>query len=392
MANKNITLIFNHFETEHLGKDVFLVPYYLGKIYNFDVKIVYPKTKTNMDFPRKIRGVTLHPMKNIFSNEPHSGPRILRELVFLIYIIFNAKKIDILMRIAVVDETILIGAFYKWINPKGFLYVKSDGSISKLYDAFSIKSIKFLLKFARRKMYAFFLESFNLITVERKQIFQSVPKSEILGTLIAPRIRLLYNCFDAELFFDHNIKVRNYNEKENIIITVGRLGNWPKNTELFLYSMENLNLKDWKVVFIGPIEKNECDFQKTIDDFFYQNPHLKEKIIFTGSIYDKKELWEWYNKAKIFVLPSRSEGFAIVLAEALVFRNYIVSTDVGGSGEIIELGYGELIPQENVSFLNNTLQRLINENRLEYYYEKVDWENIDISWETNIRRIFDDFF
>ena len=49
---KNITLVFNHFETEHLGKDVFLVPYYLDKIYNLDVTIVYQETKINRDFLR----------------------------------------------------------------------------------------------------------------------------------------------------------------------------------------------------------------------------------------------------------------------------------------------------------------------------------------------------
>ena len=393
MANKNITLIINHFEEEHLGKDVFLVPYYLGKIYNLDVRIVYPKTKTNMSFPEKIRGVTLCPLRNVFSKKPHSGPRIIKELVYLLYILYNAKKIDILMRFHTVEETVLIGFFYKHINPNGILYIKADGNLHELNNNFTIKSLKMPAKLIRRYFFSSFAKKTNLITVETKQVFRNIPDTQkTLGVSIKQKTHLLSNGFDNEQFVNFNIKIRKFEEKENILIFVGRIGSHQKNTELLLDALRNLYLKNWKFVLIGPIEKEEYNFQKIIDDFFYQNPHLKEKIIFTGPIYDKKELWEWYNKAKIFVLPSRHESFGIVLTEALIFRNYIVSTDVGGSGEIIDLGYGELIPQENVSFLHNTLQRLINENRLEYHYEKVDWENIDISWETNIRRIFDDFF
>ena len=56
---KQLTLIFNHFETEHLGKDVFLVPLYLGKQLGYDVTIVYPLTETNKDFPLQIWGYSL---------------------------------------------------------------------------------------------------------------------------------------------------------------------------------------------------------------------------------------------------------------------------------------------------------------------------------------------
>ena len=43
----NLTLIFRCFEEVHLGKDVFLVPYYLGKRLGYEVTIVYPLTGTN---------------------------------------------------------------------------------------------------------------------------------------------------------------------------------------------------------------------------------------------------------------------------------------------------------------------------------------------------------
>lgn len=392
MVKKNLVLVFNHFEREHFGKDVFLVPYYLGKLYNFDVTIVYPKTNTNKDFSFEVQGINLKPIKNIFSKKPHSGPRILKELVFLIYIILNAKKIDILMRFHLTEETVLIGTFYKLLNPKGFLYIKADGDLNALYGDFSFKSIKMPIKLLKRQIYIFFINSFNLITVETERVYHTILSQKILGMSIATKVRLLYNGFDKEQFLQYNIIKRTFAEKENFIITVGRLGTHQKNTELLLDAIEKTDLKNWKIVFIGTIKNDECDFQIKIDTFYLKNPHLQEKVIFTGPIYDKKLLWEWYNRAKVFILPSRYESFAIVLTEAFIFRNYIVATDVGVAGEIINIGYGELFPQDNSLYLHKTLQRLINEEKLETLYNNIDWESADISWETLIKNTFEGLF
>lgn len=67
-----------------------------------------------------------------------------------------------------------------------------------------------------------------------------------------------------------------------------------------------------------------------------------------GPIYDKKSLWEFYNRAKVFILTSRFEGYPLVLTEAKRFRNYIVSTELDASEDLLENGkYGCLIAQEN---------------------------------------------
>jgi len=390
---KNITLVFNHFETEHFGKDVFLVPYYLGKIYNLDVTIVFPETNTNKDFPSNLQGVLLRSLKNPFSKKPYSGLRILKELVFIFYVIRNAKKMNILMRFHLSEETVLTGFLYKLLNPKGFLYIKSDtdGTLQTLNDNFSIMSLKLPFKLLKRLIYKYFLKTFDLLTVETKTVYHASLDFNILGMAISPKTRLLHNGFDKEKFLKYNFRNYDFSEKENLIITVGRLGTKQKNTELLLKAIEKIDLKEWKVLFIGFIEKEETDFQKYIDNFYLKYSNLQEKVFFTGPIYDKEKLWEIYNKAKIFVLTSRWEGFANVFSEALVFRNYIISTDVGGASDMIEMGYGELIPKENASFLQKTLQRIINEDRLGYLYKTVNWENIDISWEAGIKKAFSGF-
>ena len=48
---KNITLIFNSIEEEHLGKDVFLTAFYLGRVLGYAVNIVYGLTETYKTMP-----------------------------------------------------------------------------------------------------------------------------------------------------------------------------------------------------------------------------------------------------------------------------------------------------------------------------------------------------
>jgi glycosyltransferase involved in cell wall biosynthesis len=289
----------------------------------------------------------------------------------------------------------LIGIVYKLINKNGFLYVKADGGNGFTNVDLRLRTlnpVKFLKRAIKRCLYANFVKSVNLISVETQLVYNQFASAKMYGIDMAKKTRLLYNGFDMEQFLEYDFRIKDISEKENIIITVGRLGTKQKNTEMLLNAASELNLKNWKLVLIGPIEKTECNFQESIDDFYAKHPNLRETIVFTGPIYDKKELWDWYNKAKVFVLPSRSEGFAIVFAEAVIFRNYVISTDVGGASEMVNPCYGEIIPQENDQYFARVLQEIIDENNLEQAYKKVDWANNDISWEKFIRDATADFF
>ena len=170
-------------------------------------------------------------------------------------------------------------------------------------------------------------------------------------------------------------------EKENLITSVGRLGTYEKNTEMILDAAENVNFDDWKLVLIGPVEPN---LKELIEEFYINNPHLKNSVIFTGPIYDKKELWEWYNRSKVFLLTSREESFALVLMEAYRFNNYIVSTDVGWARTAIDQSMGEIIPQDDSSALKRSLQRIINGSVTIFndHYHK-----IDVSYEAAVRNV-----
>ncbi len=97
------------------------------------------------------------------------------------------------------------------------------------------------------------------------------------------------------------------------------------------------------------------------------NPELKDSIIFTGKIMDRKLIEEEYLKAKIFCLTSRFEGFPNVFGEAANKGCYIISSDIDPAWDITDdKKYGSIFPINDYGALANELIKVcLDEARLE---------------------------
>lgn len=372
---KQLTLIFNHFETEHLGKDVFLVPYTIGKKYGYNVTIVYPLTPTNANFPDYIKGVKLKPIK---PNKRLKWFPFWRTLPFYMYLLSNARKIDFLIRFHHQDHTYYHALLYKWINKKGILYLKCDGFPKSLRKAVGHYSH---LSWLRKRMYKMLIKKIDRISVETSQDYKYIigcGQRELIE-----KLRLLPNGFDESELDELEIEEKDFTHKDNLMITVGRLGTPQKNTELILRALDGINMKNWKMELIGPIENS---LKPAIDRFFINNPDKKNNVVFTGPIYDKSELWSHYNRAKVFILSSNWENYALVLGEARRFRNYIISTNVGAAGDVTEDGkYGTLVGINDTEGMRKAIMNVINGNVDLDVYKDVDIT--DMSWDKLIDRL-----
>jgi len=122
--------------------------------------------------------------------------------------------------------------------------------------------------------------------------------------------------------------------KEDIILTVGRIGTAQKANQILLlaFAMIAHTIPTWKVRLAGPVE---ADFKEFTDTYFNSFPQLKTRVEFLGNITDKKKLYAEYAKAKIFALTSLSEGGAPnVTAEALFHGCYTITSNVDAAKDI----------------------------------------------------------
>ena len=79
--------------------------------------------------------------------------------------------------------------------------------------------------------------------------------------------------------------------------------------------------KRWRVVIAGPDENGH---QKVVEDAI-KRAQLQNQFEFVGAVHGEKK-WDLYSSADIFALPSFSENFGIVVAEALACGVPVITT------------------------------------------------------------------
>lgn len=84
--------------------------------------------------------------------------------------------------------------------------------------------------------------------------------------------------------------------------------------------------------------------------------------------------------ADVFVLPTRNEGWANVILEAMACGLPVVATNVGGNGEVItKPDYGVLVPFEDSSALYDAIQNSLHKewdrNEIIEYANKNSWDD-----------------
>lgn len=340
---KTFVTLFPAAENVHLTKDVGMIPYIMGRDYGYEASLV---CFTNGEYPTY---KYLRPFLNLTLLGRNRKYIITRPSFRMIrYLYRNAKKIDVLNLYHLTYETILYGIIYRLFHKKGRVYLKLDMDS----DAFMRRKRKYSI--SRLFLFDFLLGKMtNLVSYE-------VSKAErVLQTeLPALRKKIIHipNGIDDGCEFVKNIPRIPFARKEDLIISVGRIGSYQKNNQMLLEALLRVNLKLWKVVFIGPIAES---FQQYISDFFEKNSAYKESIFFTGSIENRTALYDWYNRAKVFCLTSRSESFGIVFPEALFYGDFIITTDVYSSKEIVPSDEVGWIVDSDTD-LSNRIQQIID--------------------------------
>jgi len=372
---------FREFQKMYLKKDTFLIPYYIAKQMNVSLQYYYAHDNGNVPLEKVERGVVFYNFNHVKSS------KFLEFWDLLRCAIIPARKINVLFLIHTSLSNMIVTILFKKINPKGKVLIMGDLD-EKLAQELSEHNYVYSTGFKgwiKKKIVDSFFHNLDILTVGTNEVLSKFQK--MFNRNGWKGIVQCHPCLDGELFDQFGLKRRNSDEKENIMITVGRIGAYQKNTDMILNALSKIDLKDWKFYFIGPLTdafatNSESSYKRHVERFFKENPSLGGRVIFTGPIYDSKEVYQYYLRAKVFVLTSRFEGFPNVVSDAAALGCYIVSTDVGGSSLVSNnWQFGVKVEQENDEELARILQSIINgsitmDSAKQKLYNELLWENM----------------
>ncbi|WP_026909348.1 glycosyltransferase family 4 protein [Paucisalibacillus globulus] len=227
----------------------------------------------------------------------------------------------------------------------------------------------------------------------KRSIIKSYPKLEYLITLTDKD-----NDNYKEIFKNSKIKIRkitnsvidlNYEKSQlnqKTILAAGRL-DYVKGYDLLINAFSVVAAKhpDWNLKIFGKgAEKKKLEKQ-------IQEKHLYKNVFLMGPT---NKLQEEFNKASIFAVSSRMEGFGLVIVEAMQKGVPVVSFDCPhGPSEIINHGEdGLLVNNGDVVRLAESLIKLIEDEKLRRKLGNNAYENASRFSIEQIGREWEDFF
>ena len=263
------------------------------------------------------------------------------------YIRQEAQNIDCLMLRRPYPDYLGVVKIYRQCNPTGKIYLPLDA------NSFFVDRIPWQEGFMRD-----FMKECQVISASGKAMQRHL--NEKWPWVIEHIPNGFYH-------FGEERKAPVFSEKENIILTAGRLGTEQKGTHVLLEAFAEIagELPEWELHLAGSVEP---EFEPYLEQFRERFPELMEhRIHFLGHIADRETLYEKYAKAKIFALTSAWEGGTPnVIAEALYagdvtavtkIDEYQEATDDGRCGGASKIGD----PEE----FGKLLLRLCRDDRLE---------------------------
>lgn len=161
------------------------------------------------------------------------------------------------------------------------------------------------------------------------------------------------------------------------ILFVGRLTK-QKGVEILLKAikiLKNEYSRNMKIAIVGKGELKEKLNNLTVE------LEVNREVKFLGVRKDVKELMV---SSKIFVLPSRWEGFGLVIIEAMSNMLPVIATNVGPIPEIIENRKdGILVPPENPKALARAINSLLENEELQKKLSQTAYKKVREKYSIN---------
>lgn len=250
-----------------------------------------------------------------------------------------------------------------------YLHSSKAGAIGRIALAFNFKT-KILynahgwyfnaqISNKKKKIFALIEKVLAIKTDKIINISKNEYKSALRNKIASPKkMCIIENGIDFTKFensdkYREEIRKRyNINDNEIVIGVVGRLTEQKDPmTSIKAFKLVQEQNKNVEFMFIGSGE-----MENDVLEYARQN-NIEDKIIITGWVHNVEK---YIPALDIAILPSKWEGFGLVLIEYMACNKPIIATKTGGITDIIKNEKnGYLIEIENEKQLANSIEKLM---------------------------------
>ncbi|MDZ7771645.1 MAG: glycosyltransferase [Balneolaceae bacterium] len=163
-----------------------------------------------------------------------------------------------------------------------------------------------------------------------------------------------------------------------------------KGLPMLLKAWNSLNTSGWELILAGPSKGSYIDsIRNLISKLQLENVKLNGEIA-------ENDKWDLYCDSDLFILPSHSENFALVVAEALATGLPVITTTSTPWEELRSHRCGWWVAPE-LDHIRTALEEALNLSRMELKHmgkrgrdlieRNYTWENVSARMETLYRKV-----
>ncbi|HCM9553143.1 TPA: glycosyltransferase family 4 protein [Enterobacter kobei] len=354
---KTWVTIFERYEDFHFYKDVGQLPFHVQSYLNFDVEI-WRKENGSYIERKEIR------IKSFDCS--NTGTKVSLKLMF--QIAKKSRSITVLNLFHFRLYSLIYAAIYKLCNFGGKVIIKCDGSDG--FFPFSGKKLKYNILYALIAKF----KIVDLVLAEHLSLVDFFERKNIPALHCPNGVSKEYYQLDME---------PNKNITPSIIF-VGKCGDSRKNAEEAVKAVSELKF-DCKVYFLGGETESFRNWFKVWINNYSEN--IKERFVFLGYVTDPKEVISYFDRAHVFIMSSKHEGYPLSLAQAAWRGCFPILSQGSGGTDMNKAGCAEVYNnfEELVQKLTESLIDLKSTEQLGRKARMYALENND--WRVKVKKI-----
>jgi len=232
------------------------------------------------------------------------------------------------------------------------------------------------------------LSKFFFSSVDYFILLSDSVKDDLLSIVNEPKFKVLfhpiYSNFGNSI---SKIEAKQYLKikEERVLLFFGFIRDY-KGLDVLLEALAILKVQlKFKLIIAGEFYSNEGKYVKLIDEL-----KLQDYVILYNDFIPQEEVKYYFSACDVVVLPYKSATQSGIVQIANNFIKPMISTNVGGLGEVIKDGEtGYLVEKENPQKLADAISKYYKENKEKDFSDNIGIEREKYSWSVFVKEMME---